>query len=277
MDKRHNKSFDFLKLFLLYVGLVIMAVVTIYPFVFAISTSLKPTGVVTINPIPQTMTLDNFEYVLGVLPFFRFFWNSLVVSFLVVIFSLTFSSLAGYALARLRAPGRNLIFSLLLTTMMIPVAATLIPLFFIVSRLGWVSTYQALVVTHIASGFGVFLCRQFFQTIPKDLDAAAIIDGSSWFGIYWRIMLPLAKPALGALAIFKFMWAWNDFLWPVVIIQSESMYTLQVGLAFLKGYYYTQWNYLMAGTSIAVIPVLIIFLAMQRYFIQGIAFTGMKA
>lgn len=259
--------------------LLIGAVTMIIPFLWMLSTSLKSDQQAYIFPpiwIPDPIVWGNYATVWNALPFDRFFINSAVVSVFVTFGQLLTCSLGAFAFARLRFPGREPLFVAYLATMMIPFQVTMIPVFILVKYLRWLDTYQGLIVPMIFSAYGTFLLRQFFLTIPKDLEDSAKIDGCGYFRIYWSIVLPLSKPALATLGIFVFMWSWNNFLWPLLIVNSLDMKTLPLGLAYFLGQYTIYWNLLMAGTTISLLPVLIVFFFAQRYFIEGITLTGLK-
>jgi len=253
-------------------------VVMVVPFLWMVSTSLKEPGQVFAYPpqwIPDPIVWQNYVEAVTIMPFGRFFVNSLIQATGVTALQLLTASLAAFAFARLRFKGRDALFLLYLATMMIPFPVTLIPNFIIIRLLGWVDTFRALILPPSFSPFSTFLLRQFFLTIPLELDDAARIDGASSFHIWWRIALPLSKPALATLAIFTFMGQWNNFLWPLVVTNSVEMRTLPVGLSYFQSRYAIQWHLLMAGATIALVPVLVIFLLGQRYFIRGITLTGM--
>lgn len=251
----------------------------IIPFLWMLSTSLKDDQQAYVFPpvwIPDPIVWSNYETVWTALPFARFFINSTFIAVLVTIGQLLTCSMGAFAFARLNFPGRDRLFILYLATMMVPFHVTLIPIFILIRSLKWLDTYQGLTVPLIFSAYGTFLLRQFFKTIPHELEDAAKIDGCGYFRIYWSIMLPLSKPALATLGIFVFMWSWNDFLWPLVITNSLEMKTLPLGLAYFLGQYTVYWNLLMAGTTIVLVPVLLVFFFAQRYFIEGITLTGLK-
>lgn len=220
-------------------------------------------------------TLDNYRETLRIVPFGRYYLNSAIVSVTVTLLQILISSLAAFAFARLRFRGRDAIFVLYLATLMIPFPVTLIPNFLIVKNLGWYNTYQALIVPALFSVFSTFLLRQYYRTLPMDLDEAARMDGASSFRIWLQIVLPLSGPVLAALAIFVFQGVWNDFLWPLVVTSSETMRTIPVGLAAFVGQYSTAWGLLMAGAVIALLPVLVIYILAQKWFVQGITLSGM--
>lgn len=269
------------KSFFAYLLLAAGAVFALLPFFWMVATSLKTPDQVFVYPpqwIPNPLTLDNYRQVWQLLPFSLFLANTILITGAVTIGSVLSCSLAGYAFARLEWPGRERIFLLYLGTMMLPGAVTMIPVFSIIRAFHWIDTYWALIVPGLfGSAFGTFLLRQFFMTIPRELEEAALIDGCNHFQIYWRIVLPLSKPALATLAVFDFIAMWNSFLWPLIVVNSTRMRTLTIGLSYLQGLYTTDYNLMMAGSIISLIPLLIVFFALQRYFVQGIALTGMKA
>ncbi|WP_147675150.1 carbohydrate ABC transporter permease [Numidum massiliense] len=259
--------------------LILGAVVMVTPFLWMILTSVKSFAESMLVPptfLPETWKLDNYSEVFETVNFAKYYWNTIVITVGRTIGQLILCSLAAYAFARLSFPGKNIIFVALLSVLMVPSQVVMIPSFVIVRELGWFDTLYALIVPGIFSAFGVFLLRQFFMSIPKELDEAAKIDGCSYFGIYWRIILPLAKPALVSLAIFTILASWNDFLWPLVVTSSDEMRVLSIGIASFQGQYATQYPLLMAGALMASLPMIVIFIVLQRYFIEGIALTGVK-
>ncbi|MDX6564621.1 MAG: multiple sugar transport system permease protein [Gaiellales bacterium] len=262
-----------------WIALVGGAVLILLPFAWMLGTSFKPESDVFGYPLrlqPTHPTLSNYTAIWRELPFTRLVLNSVVFAGGVTIFSVFFDSLAAYALARLRFPGRTIAFYLVLATLMVPFQVTLVPLFQLVFRLHWLNTYQGLIIPRATSAFGIFLLRQFFVSIPRELDEAARIDGASEWHIYRRIMLPLAKPALATLAIFYFMNNWNDFLWPLVITTGTNHENLPAGLTLFSGQYVIQHGVLMAGATISLLPLAVAFLLAQRYFVRGVATTGIK-
>ncbi len=258
------------------------AVVILIPFAWMLSTSLKPAEDVWLLPpqwIPPELHWENFTNALTIMPFFRYTLNTLIITIACIIGTLLSASLVAYGFARLRFPGRDILFFLLLSTMMIPGQVTLIPTFILFRYLGWVDTFLPLTVPAFLGGgaFAVFMLRQFFMTIPMELDEAATIDGCSPLGIYWRIFLPLSKPALGTLAIFVFMGCWNDFLGPLIYINSMEKWTITLGLnAFLGHTGGVEWNLMMAASLVFLLPCLIIFFLAQKAFVQGIVVSGVK-
>lgn len=267
-----------LQLVAAYAALSIGSLWALFPFLWMISTSLKSDSQVLIYPpvpFPNPPMWGNYAEVMRLLPFGRFLVNTMVVAVTVTILELITSSFAAYAFARLRFPGRDKLFLLYLATLMIPGQVTIIPNFLVMSWLGWVDTYMALIIPAAFSAFGTFLLRQFFLSIPPELEQAARIDGCSYFGIYRHIILPLSGPALATLAVFAFMTQWNAFLWPLIVTNKETMRTLTVGIRYFGDDAPGQFNYLMAGTVMSIIPILIVFLVLQRYFVRGVALTGM--
>ena len=263
---------------LLALFLIPTALLMLLPFIWMLSTSFKLAGAVFEYPptwLPKPLVWQNYPQVTEILPFARFFLNSLVVALSVTALQLLTCSLAAYAFARLRFPGRDALFLGYLGTLMIPGQVVIIPNFILLRTLGWIDTYQALILPAAFSAFGTFLLRQYFLTIPRELEDAAVVDGASYWQIYSRIILPLSGPALSALAIFTFLAQWNSFLYPLVVTNSTEMSTLTVGLRTLQGQYNTAWTLLMAGSVIALVPVLLVFVFAQRYFIKGIAMTGL--
>lgn len=247
------------------------------PFVWMLATSLKPAPeVVLADFLPRVPTLANYARVLHGVPFLRWYWNSLVVATVVTASVAFFDSLVGFTLAKYRFPGRTVIFIFILSTLMVPTEMLVIPWFILSTRLQWVDTYWGIMFPGVMTAFGAFLMKQFMEGVPSELLDAGRIDGVSEFGLFWRIALPLVKPALAALCIFTFLGNWNAFLWPVIITERMSMRTLPVGLSFFSGEAGTAWELIMAGASMATLPVLLVFALFQRQIIRGIALTGLK-
>lgn len=262
-----------------HIFIYVLAFFTIAPFIWMILTSVKDMGEIYVYPpkwFPSVFHFDNYKKVFEAAPFGRYYLNSIFVAVTVTLGQLVTCSMAAYAFARLKFWGRNVLFFVFLGTMMIPYNVTMIPSFMVLYWLGWVDSYQALIVPGLASAFGVFLLRQFFLTIPKELEEAAVIDGASKLTILRKIIIPLSKPALATLAIFTFMGVFNDFIWALIVINSENMRTVQLGLAIFRDRYLTQWDLLMAGSVTAVLPILIVFFFAQKYFIKGITLSGIK-
>jgi multiple sugar transport system permease protein len=253
------------------------ALVMIVPFLWMASTAFKEPGAAFDYPptwIPSPFSFENFREVWTIVPFDRYLFNSLFVAVCITVGEVLTSSLAAYAFARLRFPGRDAIFLMYLATLMIPGQVTIIPNFILMRWFGWIDTYQGLIIPTAFTAFGTFLLRQYFLSIPRELEEAARIDGASYFQVWSRIIMPLASPAIATLAVFSFMGAWNSFLWPYIMINSSEMRTITVALRSFQTDYGTEWGLMMAGSLIAVLPMLVIFLAAQRYFVRGIATTG---
>ncbi len=264
---------------LAWVGVVLLACTMVIPFFYMASTSLMDEFEVLRDPpavLPAHPTLANYPGALTALPFGRFFLNSAILAGCVVVGQLLTSATAAYAFARLRFPGRDRVFLAFLSVLMIPAIVLLIPRFLIVNALGWVDSYAGLISTELVSVWGIFLLRQFFLTIPRELEDAARLDGAGEWTIFWRVALPLSKPALATLAVFAFVDQWKNFLWPLIVTRSASMQVVEVGLASFHGLYYTNWPYQMAAALAAVLPLIVLFFVAQRYFIQGIQLTGLK-
>jgi len=256
-----------------------LALVMLVPLVWMVVTSVETLAETRHFPpvmVPSSVHLNNYTEVLRQAPFARWFLNSLLVTVAVVIGNLLFCSLAGYAFARIKFFGREVVFILVLATLMIPFQVILIPTFLIVRKLGLIDTLGALILPNLASAFGIFLLRQFFRTLPVELEEAARIDGASRLGVLFKIVLPLSGPALATLAVVIFLWTWNDFLWPLVTIYSQKNMTLQLGLTTFQGAHSANTNLLMAANVMSMVPVLVLFFVAQRYFIRGIATTGLK-
>ncbi|MCU1471789.1 MAG: carbohydrate transporter permease [Glaciihabitans sp.] len=271
-----------LRLTLTIIGWVVISLIAlfvVFPFVWMILTSFKTEKDVFALPAqlwPAHWSFLSYSEIWKELPFARLFLNSVIFAGGVTVISVVFDSFAAYALARLDFPGKNIAFYLVIATLMVPYQITLIPLFQELFNLQWLDSYQGLIVPRATSAFGIFLLRQFFVSIPRDLDSAARIDGASEFRIYAQIMMPLAKPAIATLAVFQFMNNWNDFLWPLVVTSSTDMRTIPAGLTLFGGQYVVDYAVLMAGATISLLPLGLAFFFAQRYFVQGIATTGIK-
>jgi multiple sugar transport system permease protein len=277
-----NKFSNYLVHLLLIVGSIVM----VMPFAWMVSTSLKNKTEVFVYPpqwIPTAPIIDNYVRAWQGAPFPRYFANSILIASAVTLGTLITSALAAYAFARLKFPGREALFALYLSSMMIPHQMTIIPSFLVLRNFGDISpalgldTYFALIAPFLASAFGVFLLRQSFLTIPNELEDAAILDGCGKLGFLWRIIIPLSRPALATLGLFTFMGNWNSYLWPLIVTNSDSMRTVQIGLRFFVGQEgNSQWGPLMAAAVFVTVPVVIVYLFVQKQFVQGIAGTGIK-
>jgi len=264
---------------LTYLLLLLGAAVMLLPFLWMVSTSLKTGDATFVMPpelVPSAPTLDNYVEAVSAVPFVRFLFNSLFVSVTSTVLMVLFCAMAGYAFARIRFPGRELLFYLYLATLMIPQQVTLTPLFIVMTWLHWGNSYQALILPASFGAFGTFLMRQFFLRLPREVEEAAFVDGAGYIRIFFTIAIALARPAMATLAVFAFMASWNSFLWPLIITSDRSMMTLPLGLSFLQGRYTTDWNVLMAGTVLATLPIIAVYVFAQRYIIQGLSTTGLK-
>lgn len=257
------------------------AFLILIPFVFMLTTSLKdPAQTVQFPPewIPNPIMWQNYAEVFNVIPFARFALNTLTITFFAVIGVVVTGSISAFAFSRLHWPGRNILFFLIISEMFLPGPVTLIPKFIIFKNFGWINTFLPLIVPAFLGGnaFTIFLMRQFFMTISPELDDAARIDGCSTFGIYWRIILPLAKPVMGIAAIFSIQYNWNDFFQPLIYLSTEENFTISLGLQMFRNEFTTIWNLLMASSLLAMLPLIIFFFIAQKYYIQGIVFSGVK-
>ncbi len=261
----------------LYATLTVIATCALFPILWAVSGSLKTTGEVTMPTLfPAHPQWSNYGDVFVVMPFWRMFFNSVLYAGCVSIGQVFFCSLAGYAFARLRFRGRDTLFVLYLGTLMVPLTVTVIPQFILMRVTGLTDTPWAMIVPGLfGSAFGTYLMRQFFRTLPDELEEAAILDGCSPWQIYWRILLPHAKPAVMVLAVLTWVNVWNDFLWPLLMIQRNSIATLTLGLVRMQGEYTARWPVLMAASILILLPLLLVYAVAQRAFIRGIAVTGL--
>jgi len=257
---------------------VVTALVMAFPLWVMLTTAFsgQRTFDADVSVIPRRFSLDNFSRVFEAWPVGTWFGNSVVVSVITTVVTVVVSVLSGYAFAKLRFPFKTPLFLLLLATMMIPTQAILVPQFRIVNSLGLIGTFWAVIVPGAAATFGIFLARQFMLAIPNELMEAAELDGAGSLRIFWSIVLPLCKPLLAVLTLLALMYQWNDFLWPLIALKDPTLYTLPIGLQFLQGQYRTDYGALMAMTLIAVAPLVVLFLAFQRFFVQGLATTGIR-
>ncbi|OBF51630.1 sugar ABC transporter permease [Mycobacterium sp. 852002-50816_SCH5313054-b] len=262
----------------LYTALLAIAWCWLFPIAWAVSGSLKREGEVT-EPrlLPAHPQWSNYTEVFSLMPFGRMFFNTVLYAGCVTAGQVFFCSLAGYAFARLQFRGRDTLFVLYLGTLMVPLTVTVIPQFILMRALGWVDTPWSMIVPGLfGSAFGTYLMRQFFRTLPTDLEEAAILDGCSPWQIYWRILLPHARPAVLVLAVLTWVNVWNDFLWPLLMLQRDSLATLTLGLVRLRGEYVARWPVIMAASMLIMVPLVIIYAVAQRSFVRGIAVTGMN-
>ena len=265
---------------ILYAVLLSYAFITFIPFAWALSASFKSLPEISSGGasfIPKSFTIDNYKTIFLQEPLFgRWLINSVIIAVTVTLFNLLFNSMAGYALARIKFPGNRLLFLLILAVLVVPGQITLLPKFLILKSLGWLNSYQGLIVPTIVNATFIFMMRQFFLNFPKELEEAAALDGLNRFETFFQVVMPLAKPALAAQTIFIFMGSWNEFLLPLVVMSNPEMFTLPLGLNAFKGQYITYWNYIMAASMIFTLPALAIYAFFNRYFIQGVTFTGGK-
>jgi multiple sugar transport system permease protein len=265
-------------------GLALFALVVLLgPLVWMFGTALKEQSEVFTWPpsvFPKHMHWDNFVQAWNGAHFSRYFINSTIVSVISVVTNVFLGAMAGYAFARLRFPGRNFLFLVVMITLMVPNAVLIIPLFLMMKNVpftdpgGWLNTYQGVILPTAVTGFSIFLMRQFLQGIPRELDQAAAVDGANLVQVFWHVILPLTKPALAIIAVFTALTRWNDYLWPLVAIRDPELYTVQIGLKYFEGTYHTQWNLLMAGAVIAALPMLLVYALFQPLFEQSLANLG---
>lgn len=259
--------------------LIAGAFLMLFPFFWALSTSFKSLREVFRNPfslIPLHPTFGNYVALFNKIPFARYLLNSFIVASLTTILQIMTAVLSAYAFSRLKFKGRNLIFYAFLATMMIPGQLLMIPQYLIVAKFGWINTYQGLILPYAATAVTTFFLRQFFMSIPKDLEDAAVIDGCNTLQVLVKIFLPLSKPAISTIAVFSFMWSWNSYFWPLLIVNVPQMRTVQLGLAMFRTEGGMQWGQFMAGTVIATLPILIAYFFAQKHFIKSITLTGLK-
>ncbi|MBB4187236.1 carbohydrate ABC transporter permease [Sinorhizobium terangae] len=254
-----------------------LAFMTLFPLFWMVSIAFKPAAEsFSSNLIPQSPTLDNFIYVLTAVPFIRYMTNSFLVSAAVTIVALFFHTMAGYALARLRFPGREVLFLSIFSTFLVSLPVIIVPLFVIVKAMGMLNSYAGLIIPAIFNAFGIFLLRQYYLSLPKEIEEAARIDGAGYWRIYWSVILPLSRPIMSALAILFFLANWNSFLWPLTITSDPNLWVVQLGIANFKSQYSASWNYMMAAATIVAIPTLILFVIFQRQIMDSLKTSGLK-
>ena len=264
---------------LLYLVLGIGLVLTLAPFLWMLSASLMPAGEASVYPprlLPSRVTLEHYVSLFARLNLARYFFNSLLIASAITLISLLLNSMAGYAFAKLRFPGRDGLFRILLSALVVPAQVAMLPLFLMLKQLGLINTWWGVIVPGMTSIFGIFLIRQYALSIPESLLEAARIDGASEFKIYWWVVLPICRPILVTLAVFTFMGAWNDFMWPLIVLTDESMYTLPVALANLLGEHVQDTELMMAGSVLTILPVMLLFIFVQRAYIEGITAGSLK-
>jgi len=262
----------------LYLGVAVGAVVMLFPFLWTVVTSITPEGSLSGGPtlLVKNPTLNAYRALMDAMPMWRIILNSLGIAIISTALQLITGSMAGYGFGRLRFRGKNVVFALYLATLMVPLQVLVVPLFIEMKMLNLQDTYMALLAPSVASAFGVFLLKQAVEGVPRELDEAATLDGAGHLRIFGLIVLPLIRPALATVAVFAFMGSWNSFLWPLVVIRSPEFMTLPLGLSTLQGQFTTQWDVVMAGSVVSVVPIAIVYLLAQRHIIAGVATTGIK-
>lgn len=256
---------------------VTLALMTLFPLLWMVSIAFKPAAEsFSSSLIPEAPTFDNFIYVLTGVPFIRYMLNSFFVSATVTIVALFFHTMAGYALARLRFPGREIIFLAIFSTFLVSLPVVIVPLFIIVKAMGMINSYAGLIIPAIFNAFGIFLLRQYYLSLPREIEEAAVIDGAGYWRIYWSVILPLSRPIMSALAILFFLANWNSFLWPLTITSNPNLWMVQVGIANFKSQYSASWNYMMAASTIVAIPTLVLFVIFQRQIMDSLKTSGLK-
>ena len=264
----------------MWTALIVTTIISLWPMYWLFVTAFTPTQqTLKASPdlFPVNASLSNFERLFQqARDYWRWAFNSLVIALFVTLFHVIFDTLAGYAFAKKRFPGRNILFWIILSTLMIPDHVTLVPLYIVTRNLQLLDTLWAVIMPATASVFGIFLMRQYIQTLPSELEDAARIDGCSELGVFWRVIMPLAQPAIGALAIFTFVRNWNNYLWPVIVLQRTPNYTLPVGVVSLQGEFSTDYGIIFAGAALAALPMIVFFLIFQRYFLEGVRMGALK-
>lgn len=264
---------------LLWLALAVATLIVFFPLYWMFATAVRPPTEIYADPvplIPGEFRFSNFLDAWRLLPFERFYLNSLVISSLAVALTVTINLLCGYALAKFRFVGKKIFFFALVGTLMIPIQVLMIPQFRIVASLGWLNSIWAVIIPMSAEAFGIFLARQFMMSVPDELLEAARVDGAGEFGIFFRIVLPISKPLIAVLIIFTFQWRWNGFAWPLIVLRDQASMTVPVGLSLMRGQFTTDYTALMSMTLVSTIPMIVVFLIFQRYFVQGIGTTGIK-
>jgi alpha-1,4-digalacturonate transport system permease protein len=259
--------------------LVVGALVVAFPLYWMFATAVRPKKEIFgggLDLMPSPFVWSNFSDAWNKLPWDQFYINSIAIVAIAVPVTVFINLLAGYTFAKYKFPGRDILFLLMISTLMIPIQVIMVPEFLIVAKLGWVNTWWGVLVPRAAEAFGLFMVRQFMVSIPDELIEAARLDGAGEFTIFRRVVLPLSWPVIAVLSIFTFMWRWNDFAWPLVVLQEQSAYTVPLGLNLMQGQYFTDWTGLMSMSLLSIIPMMLVFIFFQRYFIQGIASTGLK-
>ncbi len=254
-----------------------LALMTVFPLLWMASSAFKgPAEVYSVNPIPADPTLENFLYVFTEVPFLRYMLNTFFVASTVTVMGLFFHSMAGYALARLNFPGRDLLFFAIFSTLLVSLPVILVPLFVLVRELGMLNSYAGLIIPAIFNAFGIFLLRQFYLGMPKELEEAARIDGCGYWRVYWNVALPLSRSILAALAVLFFLANWNSFLWPLTVTADEDLWMVQLAIASFQGQYSAAWNYIMAAATVTALPTIVLFFIFQRQLVESFKTSGIK-
>ena len=259
--------------------LVLGSLLMFMPVFWIVMSSFKNLGEIYLSPptfFPKKWIFTNYSEAISQFPFLRYLWNSIYVTVTATVLTLLINSMAAFALSKYKFPGRDVIFVLMLATLMVPVRVIMLPVYMMIAKLGMANTLAGIIIPPSATPTGVFILRQYMLTIPDELIDAAKIDGAGHFQIYSRIIMPLTTPALAVLTVFSVMWRWNDFLWPLIVINQEKLFTLQLALARFRGELVTDWNYVLSMTVLSILPIAFVFVFMQRYLVRGIASTGLK-
>jgi multiple sugar transport system permease protein len=271
-----RRQVDVVRIVWMLVALV-LGLMTIFPLFWMISVAFKPASeVFQPNLLPVAPTFDNFIYVLTEVPFLKYLGNTFFVSAVITVVALFFHTMAGYALARLRFPGRETIFILIFSTFLVSLPVIIVPLFIIVRAMGMLNTFAGIIVPSIFHAFGIFLLRQYYLSLPREIEEAAVVDGAGYWRIYWSVILPLSRPIIASLAILFFLANWNAFLWPLTVAGDQDLWVVQVGIANFRSQYSTSWNYIMAASTIVATPMLILFVIFQRQIMESIKTSGLK-
>jgi len=256
---------------------MLLAGLTVFPLFWMLSIAFKtPTEVFQPNLLPKAPNWDNFVYVLTEVPFLRYLGNSLFVSAAVTVLALFFHTMAGYALARMRFPGRETLFIAIFSTFLVSLPVIIVPLFIMVRTMGLLNSYAGIIIPSIFNAFGIFLLRQYYLSLPRELEEAALIDGAGYWRIYWSVVLPLSRPIIASLAILFFLANWNAFLWPLTVAGDDKLWVVQVGISNFKSQYSASWNYIMAASTIVALPMLVLFVIFQRQIMDSIKTSGLK-
>jgi alpha-1,4-digalacturonate transport system permease protein len=268
-----------LKTGLLYASLIVGSLVMIFPVYWMFATALRPRGEIFTRElllVPTEFVWQNFVDGWNQLPFDIWYVNSFGITLIACVLTVAINLLAGYVFAKFKFFGRDFLFLLMISTLMVPVQVVMVPNFLLIAEMGLLNTWWAVILPRAAEAFGIFMVRQFMVSIPDELLEAARVDGAGEFRIFWRIVLPLSGPVIAVLTIFTFMWRWNDFAWPIVVLLRQESYTVPLGLNLFQGQFATEWSFIMAMALLSLVPMLVVFIVFQRYFIEGVAGTGIK-